>query len=335
MQRVIKSVLAIAVLVLLGLGAWWFLEKPPLVDSAQPSRGPAVDAIYATGTVEPIRWAKIASTETGRIIAYPAEEGRKVTIGDVLIHLDDARARAVLSELEARLSFLEGDLKRYETLAERGTVSRQTYDRVKSDLDQARAVVIAGRQRLADMTITAPLDGIILRKNGEVGEVVQADDVLLWIGQERPYWITAEVDEEDIPWVEPGQRALIKADAFPDRDLEGSVSEITPMGDAVNKQYRVRLLLPADSPLLIGMTTEINIIVRAEDNALLIPEAAVTGHGFVWLVEEGKARRREVELGIHGNDTVEVRSGLGENDQVILAPPGDLQEGSAVRVRGR
>ena len=335
MRRVAKSALAILVLGLAGLGFWWFLERPPLVDSTRPTRGPAVDAIYATGTVEPIRWAKIASTETGRIIDYPAEEGRRVAKGDILVHLDDARARAVLSELEARFAFLEGDLKRYETLAERGTVSRQTYDRVKSDLDQARAVVVAARQRLADMTITAPLDGIVLRKDGEVGEVVQADDVLLWIGQDRPYWITAEVDEEDIPWVVSGQRALIKADAFPDRDLEGTVSEITPMGDAVNKQYRVRVLLPRDSPLMIGMTTEINIIVRAEENALLIPEAAVAGRGFVWVIEAGTARRRQIEIGIHGNDRVEVRSGLGEDDQVILSPPGDLQDGSAVRVEMR
>ena len=190
-------------------------------------------------------------------------------------------------------------------------------------------------QRLADMTITAPLDGIVLRKDGEVGEVVQADDLMLWIGQERPYWITADVDEEDIPWVEPGQRALIEADAFPDRVLEGTVSEITPMGDAINKQYRVRVLLPLDSPLLIGMTTEINIVVRIEENALLIPEAAVAGRGFVWLVEEGAARRRKVEFGIYGEGMVEVRSGLGEDDRLIVSPPADLQEGAAIRVNSR
>ena len=325
MQRISKLALAVAGLALIGLAAWWFIAQPPLVQTALPTRGPAVDAIYATGTVEPVRWAKIASTETGRIIDYPAEEGKKVTVGEVLVHLDDARARAVLQELEARFAFLESDVKRYATLAERGTVSRQAYERVKSDLDQARAVVAAARQRLADMTITAPLDGVVLRKDGEVGEVVQADDILLWIGQERPYWITADVDEEDIPWVEPGQRALIKADAFPERVLEGTVSEITPMGDAINKQYRVRVLLPVDSPLMIGMTTEIN-------NALLIPEAAVAGDDFVWLVEDGAARGREVVLGIYGQGMVEVREGLEEADRLIVAPPADLQEGTAVRV---
>lgn len=335
MGKSTKIGLVLLLLAAAGLGVWWFLGASLRVETATPSRGPAVDAIYATGTVEPVRWSKIATTVTGRIIRYPAEEGRQVVRGEVLVQLDDAKAKAVLRELEARFAFLEGDLKRYQALVERGTVSRQSYERVKSDLDQARAVVTAARQRLADMTITAPLDGIVLRKDGEVGEVVQADDVLLWIGQDRPYWITADVDEEDIPWVEPGQQALIKADAFPKATLEGTVGVITPMGDAVNKQYRVRVLLPVDSPLMIGMTTEINIVVRAEENALLIPEAAVAEDEMVWLVEEGVARRRKVELGIYGQGMVEVRYGLSDEDVLILDPPPELRDGAEVRAKAR
>ncbi|NIA68182.1 efflux RND transporter periplasmic adaptor subunit [Pelagibius litoralis] len=335
MKRPVTLGLTALGLVAIALAAWWFVSAPPLVSLARPQRGPAVDAIYATGTVEPVRWAKIASTETGRILDYPATERRAVAKGDLLVHLDDAEAKADLREATARVAFLKGDLERYAALVERSTVSRQAYERVQSDLDQALAATAAARQRLADLTISAPLDGVVLRKDGEVGEVVQAGDVLLWIGQDRPYWITADVDEEDIPWVEPGQRSLIKADAFPKRALEGRVSEITPMGDSVNKQYRVRVLLPADSPLLIGMTTELNIIVRTEENALLIPEGAVAGNDFVWLFDDGKARRQVVELGIYGKGLVEVRGGLTDSDQLILDPPGDLQYGQTVRVRRR
>ncbi len=332
-----KAILGLSALLLLAvaLAAWWFVSAPSSVRLTQPQRGPAVDAIYATGTVEPVRWAKIASTETGRILDYPAVERRAVAKGDLLVHLDDAEAKADLRELEARVAFLRGDLERYAALVERSTVSRQAYERVQSDLDQALAATAAARQRLADLTIDAPLDGIVLRKDGEVGEVVQAGDVLLWIGQDRPYWITADVDEEDIPWVEPGQRSLIKADAFPDQALEGEVSEITPMGDAINKQYRVRVMLPAESPLLIGMTTELNIIVRTEDNALLIPENAAAGNSFVWLYDDGTAKRHHVELGIYGRGLVEVRSGLTDKDQLIVDPPQDLQDGQAVRIRKR
>jgi RND family efflux transporter MFP subunit len=322
----------VAVAALVGGGLWWYGTAAPRVSAVQPQRGPAIDAVYATGTVEPIHWAQIASTETGRIVAYPAVEGARVAEGEVLIRLDSRKARGTIEELEARTAFLEADLKRYEALLKKSNVSRQAYERVKSELDQTRALARVARQKLADLIIVAPLDGIVLRKDGEIGEVVQAGDVLLWVGSDRPYWITAEVDEEDIPRVRDGQRALIKADAFPDRVLDGAVGEITPKGDPINKQYRVRVLLPVDSPLLVGMTTEVNIIARADEQALLIPQAALDGN-VVWTLEDGHARRREVAVGVYGDALVEIRGGLADGTAVILDPPADLADGDPVRAR--
>ncbi len=324
------------VLALLGLGLggflWWRTEAPPRVRVALPQRGPAVEAVYATGTVEPVRWAKIASTETGRIVGYPAVEGEAVKTGEVLVLLDDIKARAQVRELEVRVDFLERDLQRYAALVKSNTVSRQAYERVQSDLDQARASLALARQQLADLTIVAPLDGIVLRKDGEIGEVIKSDDVLLWIGQDRPYWITADVDEEDVPKVAPGQRTLISSDAFPGEVFDGTVAEITPMGDPINKNYRVRVLLPVDSPLLVGMTVEANIVVRAHEDALLVPEAAVVGD-VVWVVAEDRAQRRPVKTGVFGGGMVEIRSGLTDTDKVILDPPAQLSDGAAVRTR--
>ena len=320
---------------LAGLGAAayyaWLTSAPLRVEVAATTRGPAVDAIYATGTVEPIRWAKIASTETGRIVAYAVAEGRRVRTGEVLVRLDDTKARAALRELQTRVGYLRRDLDRYSALVKRETISRQAYDRVESDLEQAKASAAVARQRLKDLTMVAPLDGVVLRKDGEVGEVVQAGDVLLWVGQDRPYRITAEVDEEDIPRVAPGQRALITADAFPDRVLEGEVSEVTPMGDPINKNYRVRILLPEESPLLVGMTTEVNILARVEEKALLVPETALDD-GAVWVVEDGTARRRPITVGVFGEGMAEILDGLSDGETVILDPPADLADGAAVAV---
>ncbi len=313
-------------------GLWWLRTAPPTVTVVQPQRGPAVDAIYATGTVEPIRWAQIASIETGRIVDYPAVEGAAVEQGDVLVRLDDRKARGTVEELEARIAFLQADLKRYEALVEKETVSRQAYQRLQSEFDQSQALLRIARQRLTDLTIVAPLDGVVLRKDGEVGEVVQAGDVLLWVGAGRPYWITTEVDEEDIPRVRTDQRALIKADAFPDRVLDGTVTEITPKGDPINKQYRVRILLPIDSPLLIGMTAEVNIIARETERALLVPQTALVGHS-VWIVEDGHARRRDVRVGVYGDALVEVLDGLADGEVLISDPPASLADGDPVRAR--
>ena len=94
--------------------------------------------------------------------------------------------------------------------------------------------------------------------------MVDTTDTVFWIGDPKPLRITADVDEEDVPRVEPGQKVLLRADAFPDRVLEGGLTSITPKGDPVQKTYRVRIELPDDAPLLIGMTVEANVVVRED-----------------------------------------------------------------------
>ena len=326
-------VLLLIVLAAAAAGGWWWYQRPPLVRVQTPETGPAVEAVYATGTVEPIRWSEVASTVTARIVEYPAEEGDAVAAGDLLVQLDDTSARAVLRELEAQVDFLAAELERYDALIQRQTVSRSAFEKVESELRRAQALAAAQRKRVQDLAITAPIDGVVLRTEGELGEVVQAGDVLVWVGRERPYWITAQVDEEDIPRVRNGQPALIKADAFPGRVLEGEVTEITPMGDPVNKQYRVRILLPEDSPLMIGMTTEANIVVRQADSALLVPESALARPDTVFVVgAQDIVARKPVETGVFGEGMVEIRAGLDAKQRVVVDPPDALADGDTVRI---
>ncbi len=123
---------------------------------------------------------------------------------------------------------------------------------------------------------------------------------------------------------------LIKADAFPDQTLQGEVAEITPKGDPVQKTYRVRVGLPADTPLKIGMTTEVNIVVREVPNALLVPATALVD-GHVWAVRSGRARKVKVQTGVAGSQTLQIVSGLNEDDEIIVFPPATLKEGKSVR----
>lgn len=321
------------ILALAGAAAAIFVHlSVPGVAVATPVRGEAVEAVYATGVVEPVIWAKVTPMLRGRIMELCKCEGTTVGKGDVLARLDDAEERARVAELEARADFLEGDMRRYARLLEGNHVSAQTYQRAASAYAEVRAVVAAERSRLNDFTIRAPIAGQVLRRDGEVGEIVDSDNVLFWVGEPRPLWIIAEVDEEDIARVRVSQRALIKADAFPDRVLEGTVETITPKGDPINKSFRVRIALPEDTPLLIGMTTEINIVVDVVEDALLVPADAVKD-GRVFVVNDGRAHERQVQAGIASPAMVQIIGGLGADERVIIGPPPGLQDGQRVRVR--
>ncbi|MGQ0665031.1 MAG: efflux RND transporter periplasmic adaptor subunit, partial [Pseudomonadota bacterium] len=315
-------------------GGYLFNEAQPQVAVARVARGPAVAGVYATGTVEPVAWAKVGPTAAGRLVAVLARDGAAVVAGQALARLDDREARARLTELEARERYWRDEVQRQAALAERGFASRESRDRAHSEHLQAQAVIAAQRQRLTDLTLTAPMNGIVLRQDGEVGEVAEARQILFWIGQPKPLRITAEIDEEDIPRVAVGQRVLVKADAFAGQELTGAVADITPKGDPVSKSYRVRVALPADTPLRIGMTTEINVIVRRAEDVLLVPAGALAG-GRVFVVEEGIARARGVRTGIVGRTMVEITDGLSEGELVVVGPPERLGDGMRVRAGGR
>ncbi|WP_287376503.1 efflux RND transporter periplasmic adaptor subunit [Mesorhizobium sp.] len=262
-----------------------------------------------------------------------APSSREPGPSDVLARLDDSEARAVLGELEARQALAQEELRRLTVLAERRAASQQALDRAQSELGQIEALVAGQKARLDTYVLRAPSAGVVLRQDGEVGEVAELGTVLFWVGEPKPLLVVAEVNEEDIPRVEVGQRALLKSDAFRQQNLEAVVDSITPKGDPVTKTYRVRFRLPDDTPLRIGMSTDVNIVIRVSKNALLIPSVAVDGNK-VFVVEGDKAWQREIRTGIRATNGIEVLSSVEERARVISPYPADLANGARVSITG-
>jgi len=331
----VRRAAIVAVAVAVAVGVWWLrVGRGPEVGAVLPVRGTAAEIVYATGAVEPVRWAKVASLIRDRIVELCLCEGKAVAKGDVLVRLDDRELRAQLQELRAREDFAKRELSRVTELMGRGVATAQAFERISTDLRQIQALISAHMEKLDDYTIVAPMDGVVLRRDGEVGEIAEPGQILFRVGVPKPLWVVAEVNEEDIPRVAVGQPVLLRTDAFAGRQLEGKVHEITPMGDAVARTYRIRIALPEDTPLIVGMSVEANVVTRRKDGALLIPADAVQG-AHVLVVEGDRVRRRQVEVGIRGARTVEVVSGLGEGERVVSPLPAGLADGTRVRIRDK
>ncbi len=330
MSRRTIAVLVVIIAAAAAAAWWWRLESAREVAAVAPYRGTAVEIVYATGAVQPVRWAKVTSLVRDRIVEICDCEGREVKKGDVLVRLDDREARAQLGDLRAREEFLRRELSRVTELSARGSATTQALERASMDLRQLEAQIAVQTERISDFTIVSPMDGIVLRRDGEVGEIAEVGQVLVRVGVPKPLEIVAEVNEEDIPRVVLGQTALLRTDAFKERPLEGKVREITPMGDPVAKTFRIRIALPDDTPLKPGMSVEANVVSREKPNALLVPADAVAG-STVYVVVGDVARRREVTAGIRGTRAVEILAGLGESDRV--ASPAPAGAGTDVRIR--
>ncbi|BBK29699.1 RND family efflux transporter MFP subunit [Stella humosa] len=338
MRRYRPSIaLVIAALVILA----WIVEArilaPPVLRTTTPRWGPLAEGVYATGVVEPLAWAKVRTEAGGRLVSLLVTEGQDVAAGELLAQIDDQKQRARIAELEARLRYLEAERERQRALVAGGAASRKTLELLHSEFDQAAAQRVVAGEELRQTRVTAPIGGRALRREGRVGEVVVPGTLLFWIGSPRAQLIVAQIDEEYFPRVEPGQRALVSADAHPGRSFAGRVIERTPFGDPDQRSFRIRIALdvapgtlePAES-LSLGMTVEVNVVVRSADRALLVPRASIAGTGL-WVVEAGRTSYRPIRIGLRGRDLVEVLEGLVGDEEIVLDPPVSLVSGARVR----
>ncbi|HEX6974540.1 MAG TPA: efflux RND transporter periplasmic adaptor subunit, partial [Vicinamibacterales bacterium] len=298
-----------------------------------PTRGPAVDAIYATGTVEPTVMLPIAPRVAGRLVQLNTDEGASVRKGQVLARLDDADLASSVAEYEARARFAQDQLRRTEELTKRGVSAAIELDRARAEADAADAQLRRARAQRDFTSLVAPADGTVIRRDGEIGQFIPAGQAVFYLSCCAPLRVTAEVDEEDIPRVYVGQRAVLRADALPGVNLEGAVAEVTPKGDPVARSYRVRIRLPQPGGLKVGMTVDANLIVAERANALLVPTTAVQD-GAVWVVRDGRLARQPVKIGVAGDARSEILDGLAPDARIVAQPGEDLNEGRRARIRG-
>jgi len=261
----------------------------------------------------------------------------------------------------------EAEFRRQDRLFGTGAVSELSLERARRDRDQTRsrrisaslevaaaapkgsdvavaaAALARAEARLAAAQVAvertrirAPLPGIVLKRDVERGEVVQPGEPLVTFAGDGPLEARIQPDESNLALLRVGQRALISAEAFPDQRVDAAIGRIAPSVDPIRGTVEVDLVIDDESGLRPDMTVTVEIEVGRAETALLMPSWAIRDLGsevpWVLVAEDGEARRRDVKLGLEGDDLVEVVSGLTEDDRVLL-PALPIEEGDPVRVR--
>lgn len=204
-------------------------------------------------------------------------------------------------------------------------------------LQAALAQVRAAEARLAMMRVRAPVDGTVLLRSVEPGEVVGASSVLLVLAPDGPTQLTVQLDERNLSTVHLGAQARASADAFVDQPFDAQVQFIAPQVDPLRGTVEMHLDVPAPPAFLRPeMTVSVEVETGRVGRALTVPEDAVqdlsAAHPTVLLVQDGRVVKRDVTLGLRGQGVVEVRTGLQNGDAVV--PPKDgLAPGARVRIK--
>jgi HlyD family secretion protein len=261
----------------------------------------------------------------------------------------------------------EAEYRRQRKLAGTGAVSELSFERARRDRDQARsrrisasieaaaaapkgsdvalaaaalaraeARLTAEQVAVEQTRIRAPLPGVVLKRHVERGEVVQPGEPLITFAGDGPLQVRIQPDESNLGLLREGQHALVSAEAFPDQRVGAKVTRIAPSVDPVRGTVEVDLSIENESDLRPDMTVTVEIEVGRADDALLIPSWAVHDLGsetpWVLIIEQGRAARRDLELGLEGDDLIQVLSGMQEGDRV-LSPSLPVEEGDPVRLR--
>ena len=320
-----------AIMIASAVGGYlYYLREPPLVKVGIASLAPVSEVVYASGTVEPVQWAKVVPFQRRRITELCRCEGQTVKKGQILGRQDDTEERGLLREIQIRHDQLVRDLDRAQRDRDKGSITKAELEQRETAVRESSSRISAQENRLETLVIRAPMDGVVLQRSGEVGEIVGPTDVLFQIGKAAPLQVVADINEEEITKIAVGQKAYLSNEAFAQRSLRATVSQITPKGDPTKKTFRVFLLLPSDSPLRTGMTVDANIVFNEKRAAVVVPIDSVTA-GAVQVVRDDQVRRVPVSTGIRGSQLVEITGGLAAGAWVLSPARSDLKDGARVR----
>jgi len=256
--------------------------------------------------------------------------------GQVLARVDPQAYELRRQQAEAEMAAAEADFGRVSQLAGKDMATRQQADESRRRQDIARTAVALARKALADSVVRAPFDGRIAKRFANEGEYVRTGNPAFQIVRIEPLKLKCDVPERYGQDVGVGDKVEVRSESFAGA-LGGEISRIGPSVAVDSRSFPVEARIEnPGAAVRPGTFARATITVSGTVRGVLVPDSAVTmfaGNPRVFVVEDGKARERTVELGVKDGSRVMVRSGLSAGEPVVVNGAALLSDGSAVAIR--
>ncbi len=308
------------------------------VEVAKATRRAVAASYTGTAALEARAEAQVVAKTSGVALAVMVEEGQRVNAGQALVRLDPDRARLAVTQSEAQLRKLENSYHRAQKLVAQQLVSAADVDQLRFDLENVRAQYRMATLELSYATVTAPISGVVASRDIKPGNFVQINSPIIRIVDSSRLEATLNVPEREIAKLSPGQAVNLVADALPGKQFTGTVARVSPVVDTGTGTFRVVTSFSGEAGLQPGMFGRLSINYDQRADALVVPRSALLEDGgapAVYVVRDDKALRTELKLGYDDAGWIEVREGLKQGDEVVIAGKAALREGSAVQVIGK
>lgn len=299
----------------------------------QPER--LVDEIEALGTAKANESIEIKPRISSVVTRVHFEEGQLVHAGELLVALENSEILAQLAVAEASLTESTSIYNRSKSLIDTQVISAADLEQLQAAMHVDMAEVAAAKARLAHTAIRAPFTGSVGLRRVSPGGYVDTSTIITTLDDTETIKLDFSIPETFLTVVAEGMIIAAKSLVYPDRDFAGKVMSVDTRLDPISRSVQVRAIMPnPDGALKPGMFLTVSL-QRDRGEVLIAPEEAIVPEGgqqFVFLVEDGVAVKQAVTLGRRVPGSVEIVSGLSENDMIITEGTHKVRDGSPVEV---
>lgn len=358
--KISKVWIAMTVVVIIAVAAWALSggkEKEEInFKQEKVSLQTLQNSVTATGTIEAVTSVTVGTQVSGIVNKLYVDYNSQVKKGQVIAELDKTNllselntAKANMASAQSQLNYQSANMKRYQTLYQKGLVSADdyenallTYRQAKEQVATAKEQVQRAQTNLGYATITSPIDGTVISKSVEEGQTVAASfntPELFTIAKDLTNMqVVADVDEADIGAVKEGDRVTFTVDAYPDDTFEGTVKQVRLQATTTNNVVTYEVVISAqnaDLKLKPGLTANVTIYTQERTGVLAVANKALRftptketvgkdmkivdskGKNKVWTLDGKTLTAHPVSIGQTDGMHTEITKGLKAGQQIV------------------
>lgn len=358
--KISKVWIAMTVVVIIAVAVWALSggkEKEEInFKQEKVSLQTLQNSVTATGTIEAVTSVTVGTQVSGIVNKLYVDYNSQVKKGQVIAELDKTNllselntAKANMASAQSQLNYQSANIKRYQTLYQKGLVSADdyenallTYRQAKEQVATAKEQVQRAQTNLGYATITSPIDGTVISKSVEEGQTVAASfntPELFTIAKDLTNMqVVADVDEADIGAVKEGDRVTFTVDAYPDDTFEGTVKQVRLQATTTNNVVTYEVVISAqnaDLKLKPGLTANVTIYTQERTGVLAVANKALRfiptketvgkdmkivdckGKNKVWTLDGKTLTAHPVSIGQTDGMHTEITKGLKAGQQIV------------------
>lgn len=312
-------------------------KKPKLLVEALVIKESKLDnKLVVTGSILPNESLELKSESSGKITSISFQEGKAVTKGSLLLEINNDDIEAQLQKQKYNQKLNQDNEFRQRKLLEKDAISQEEYDNALNRLNTTVADIKILEAQLEKTRIKAPFDGVIGLRYVSLGAYISPATIVATLYNISPAKIEFAVPARYSAQVKPGEKIFCRVE----NDLtvyEGVVYAVEPRIDPETRTLKIRAQADNKSgSLLPGQFVKVELILKSQANALLVPTEAVIpdqGGKKVYIMDAGKAKEAKIETGIRTENSLEVLSGLKAGDTLITTGILQLRQGLEVEIQ--